>query len=239
MLEVTETTAAQPVRSAGILRVWMVVAAFVVAGAAVPIALHIARYGVNVGQIVLVTFTWINVMIALWEISLNLRISLVERQHKQFVADYRGRELDRVIDFFTAPIRLREIVRPSTWAQVWSSYSLFDPAYANRKSFGFWVDSGNGYVTLIPSLLFIYALTFDIMPARTVGIMGLVIFWMMFYGTVLYYVVYFFNKEYVGHTKRNLAIFIGGTNSLWLFAPAWGMVASIILINTDSYGFLR
>ncbi|MBF6238491.1 Uncharacterised protein [Nocardia otitidiscaviarum] len=235
MLEVDDPA----VRSAGILRVWMVVAAFVVVGAAVPIALHIARYGVNVGQIVLVTFTWINVMIALWEISLNLRISLVERQHRRFVADYRGRELDRVIDFFTAPIRIREIVRPSTWAQVWSSYSLFDPAYANRKSFGFWVDSGNGYVTLIPSLLFIYALTFDIVPARALGIIGLVIFWMMFYGTVLYYVVYFVNKEYVGHTARNLAIFIGGTNSLWLFAPAWGMVASIILINTDSYGFLR
>lgn len=239
MLEVTESTAAHPVRSAGFLRVWMVVAAFVMAGAAVPIALHIARFGPNVGQIILVTFTWINVMIALWEISLNLRISLIERQHTQFVTDYRGRELDRVIDFFTAPIRLRDIVRPSTWAQVWSSYSLFDPAYANRKSFGFWVDSGNGYVTLIPSLLFIYGITFDIMPARTLGIMGLLIFWMMFYGTVLYYVAYFVNKEYVGHTKRNLAIFIGGTNSLWLFAPAWGMVASIILINTDSYGFLR
>lgn len=239
MLEVTEPTAAHPVRSAGILRVWMVVAAFVVVGAAVPIALHSARYGLNVGQIILVTFTWINVMISLWEISLNLRISLIERQHKQFVADYRGRELDRVVDFFTAPIRLREIVRPSTWAQVWSSYSLFDPAYANRKSFGFWVDSGNGYVTLIPSLLFVYGLTFDIMPARMLGIMGLLIFWMMFYGTVLYYVVYFVNKEHIGHTKRDLAIFIGGTNSLWIFAPAWGMVASIILINTDSYGFLR
>lgn len=239
MLEVTEPTAAHPVRSTGILRVWMVVAAFVVIGAAVPIALHIARYGLNVGQIILVTFTWINVMIALWEISLNLRISLIERQHTQFVADYRGRELDRVIDFFAAPIRLREIVRPSTWAQVWSSYSLFDPAYANRKSFGFWVDSGNGYVTLIPSLLFVYGLSFDIMPARTLGIMGLLIFWMMFYGTVIYYVAYFVNKEHVGHTKRDLAIFIGGTNSLWIFAPAWGMVASIILINTDSYGFLR
>lgn len=222
-----------------VLRVWMVVAAFVVTGAGVPIALHTERYGLHVGQIVLVTFTWINVMIALWEISLNLRISLIERQHEQFVADYRGRELDRVIDFFTAPIRLREIMRPSTWAQVWSSYSLFDPAYANRRSFGFWVDSGNGYVTLIPSLLFIYGLTFDIMPARTLGIMGLIIFWMMFYGTVIYYVAYFFNKEYVGHTARNLAIFIGGTNSLWIIAPAWGMVVSTILINTDSYGFLR
>ncbi|WP_280272970.1 hypothetical protein [Nocardia wallacei] len=239
MLEVTESTAVNPVRGNGFLRVWMVVAVFVVVGAAVPIALHIARYGVNVGQIILVTFTWINVMIALWEISLNLRISLIERQHERFVADYRGRELDRVIDFFTAPIRLREIVRPSTWAQVWSSYSLFDPAYANRKSFGFWVDSGNGYVTLIPSLLFIYGLTFDMIPARALGIMGLIIFWMMFYGTVLYYLAYFFNKEYVGHTRRNLAIFIGGTNSLWLLAPAWGMVASIILINTDSYDVLR
>ncbi|MBC7300636.1 MAG: hypothetical protein H5T78_06760 [Nocardia sp.] len=239
MLEVTESTAAQPVRGAGFLRVWMVVGAFVTVGAAVPIVLHITRYGVNVGHIVLVAFTWINVMIALWEISLNLRISLVERQHEQFVAQYRGRELDRVIDFFTAPIRLRDIVRPSTWAQVWSSYSLFDPAYANRKSFGFWVDSGNGYVTLIPSLLFVYGLTFDIVPARTLGIIGLILFWMMFYGTVIYYAAYFVNKEYVGHTRRNLAIFIGGTNSLWIFAPAWGMVASIILINTDSYGFLR
>lgn len=31
----------------------------------------------------------------------------------------------------------------------------------------------------------------------------------------------------------------GAANSLWLFAPAWGIVASIILINSNSYGLLR
>ncbi|NKX88696.1 hypothetical protein [Nocardia coubleae] len=239
MLEVTEPTAARSERSPGILRVWMVVTVFVVVGAAVPIGLHIERFGLDIGQVVLVAFTWVNVMIALWEISMNLRIALIERQHEEYVAEYRGRELDRVVDFLTARIRVREIVHPSTWAQVWSSYSLFDPAYANRKSFGFWVDSGNGYVTLIPSLLFIYGLTFDIMPARALGIMGLLVFWMMFYGTLVYYAAYFFNKEYVGHTRRNLVIFIGGTNSLWIFAPVWGMVVSVVLIETNSFAFLR
>lgn len=219
-----------------LFRVWSFVVLFVVTGTVVPVALHRAAHGVyNVHQIALAFFTWLNVMIALWEICLFLRIDLIEKQHVKFLAAYRGRELDRVIELFTAPLPLSRALSPSTWAEIWSSYSIFDESYANRKSFGFFVDVGNGFSTLVPSLLFIYGMTYELMPARALGIVGLVFFYQMLYGTIVYFFSFVFNGRYRGHTPLNLAIFVGLSNGLWMIFPVWGIVASIAMIYSDSY----
>jgi hypothetical protein len=224
----------------GVLRVWMVVATFVAAGVAVPVWLNVREHGgAGAGYVAIVAFLWINVMISLWEIALYLTIARCEAQHRQFVAEYRGRELDRIIDFFRAPVRLHQVFRPSTWGEVWSTYSLFDEAYASRKSFGFWVDTGNGFVTLVPSVVFIYGLTFEMLSARVLGMMGLAIFWQMLYGTVVYFWAYLFNRQYVGHSRRNLALVVGGMNGLWFALPVWGLVVSVHLVASNAFDIIR
>lgn len=184
-------------------------------------------------------FLWLNTIIAFWELCLFYRIAYIEAQHRQFVPQYRGRELARVVDFFNTKLTVAQIFSLSTWAEIWSSYSLFDDSYANRQSFGFSVDVGNGFSTLVPSLLCLYGMTFDLLPARALGIITLLINYQMWYGTVVYLAGFVFNKRYLGHTKMNLALFVTLSNGIWLVFPLWAMGVALSLIYNDSYALVR
>ena len=48
-------------------------------------------------------------------------------------------------------ISLSEALSLKTWASIWSTYAMIDPSYADTRSFGFWIDTGNGISTLIPT----------------------------------------------------------------------------------------
>src|SRR5262245_6678892 len=130
-----------------VIRVGTLVLGAVVAGTALPVWLHVQRHGFDARQAGLAFFLWLNTLVALWEICLGLRIDLIEAQHRRFADEYRGRPLDRVRDFFLARVPLARALSPSLWAEIWSSYALFDPSYADRRSFGFFVDVGNGLTT--------------------------------------------------------------------------------------------
>jgi hypothetical protein len=216
------------------------VLAVVVAGAAIPIALHHHAYGTwNVHQIALAFFLWLNVIIALWELCLFARIGAIEHDHEALRAQYRGRELEAVRCFFATPVPLRRLLSPALWSGIWSTYALFDDSYANRRSFGFAIDVGNGFTTLVPALLFLAGMTYDLMPARALGVIGLVACYQMWYGTIVYFFTFVFNKRYRGHTRGNLALFVGLSNGLWFVFPLWGMAVSIALIDIGSYALLR
>jgi hypothetical protein len=223
------------------MRVWNVILMTIVIGTALPVVLHYeTHHVVNVHHVVLAFFLWMNTIIALWEICLFLRIDLIEERHGRLLARYKGRELDGVKEFFSRPVPLRQILSPTLWAEIWSTYSIFDDSYANRKSFGFFVDIGNGFTTLFPTLLVLYGMTFDLVPARALGIVALLIFYQMWYGTLVYFASFIFNKRHVGMSPLNLAVFVGLTNGLWLTLPLWGIYASIVMIYQDSYAlFLR
>jgi hypothetical protein len=223
----------------GFLRVWMVVAALVVVGTAVSVVLNVQRSGVlNIGQLLLALFLWINVFVTFLEISLYLQIKLIKEHYAQFVPNYRHREFDRLVEFVTAPIRWSDAPRPRRWAEGWATYALFDDAYANEKAFGFWVDTGNGFSTLIPSVVFLCGMTYDILPAQWLGIIGVALFWQKFYGTAIYFWAYLHNKQYAGHAKRDV-LFVVLLNALWFLGPAWGLVVSISMITSDGFGLVR
>ncbi|HEX4338412.1 MAG TPA: hypothetical protein VH062_21045 [Polyangiaceae bacterium] len=222
------------------MRVYQIVTLAIVLGTAVPIYLHHDVHGVaNVHQAALAFFLWLNAIIALWEICLFLRIDLIEEQHARFTAEYRGRELDRVKDFFALRVPLGRVFSPTVWAELWSSYSVFDPSYADRKSFGFFVDVGNGFSTLVPTLLFLYGMTYEWLPARALGVVGLLVFYQMWYGTVVYLASYVMNKRYRGHSFGNVALFVGLSNGLWLSFPLWGIAVSITMIGSGSYAIFH
>jgi hypothetical protein len=221
------------------MRVWQLVVVAVVAGTAVPIALHHHAYGWNVHQAALAFFLWLNVIIALWELCLFARIDRIEREHEGLAAQWRGRELAGVMRFFTTRVAPSKILSPTTWSGIWAHYALFDDSYADRKSFGFAIDVGNGVSTILPCLLVLYGMTYDLVSPRTLGIVGVIACWQMFYGTVVYFFTFVFNRRYRGHSRGNLALFVGLSNGLWMVFPLWGMAVSIALIETGSYALVR
>lgn len=98
------------------------------------------------------------------------------------------------------------------------------------------MDVGNGWSTLIPSLLFVYCLVDQsFLSARILGMIGLVKFYQEFYGTIIYGLSYIFNKRYVGCSWIEVAGFVGFANGLWFVFPLIGMWASVDMINSNSY----
>lgn len=223
------------------MRIYQVVCLAITLGTAVPVYLHHDVHGIwNPTQIGVAFFLWLNAIIALWEICLFLRIDLIEQQYADFRERYKGRELDRVKDYFGAKVELGKILSPTTWAEIWSSYAVFDDSYANRKSFGFFIDVGNGFSTLIPTLVCLYGMTYQVLPARLLGLVLLIINYQMWYGTLVYFGSFLFNKRYVGHTPGNMALFVGLSNGLWFTFPVWAMWAAVQMIYSDTYAvFLR
>lgn len=218
------------------MRIYQVVVAAVVVGTVVPVVLHHQVHGVwNVHQMGLAFFLWLNTIIALWEICLFLRIDRIEADYARFKVQYAGRPLDRVKDFFLAKVGVAGIVSPTTWSEIWSSYALFDESYADRKSFGYWIDVGNGFSTSIASLLYLYGATYHVLPARVLGVVGLLACYQMAYGTVIYFSSFVANRRYRGHTPGNLAVFVGLSNGIWIVFPVWAIWAAYQLVDSNSY----
>jgi len=209
---------------------------FVVSGTSLLVWLHHQTHGVfNPVQIGLAFFLVVNVMIAWWEISLFVCQDQIKAEYDAIAEPYRGRELVAVAEVFTRPVPILRVLSLSEWTRVWSTYSLFDPGYADRRSFGYNIDVGNGFTTLIPATLFAFGMTFDLMPARVLGIVGIIIFWQMFYGTSVYFFQFFNNGRHRGHRMRDLLLFVGVSNVLWFIFPLLGIATSIQLVIENSY----
>ncbi|MBW2190818.1 MAG: hypothetical protein JRG93_14750 [Deltaproteobacteria bacterium] len=198
--------------------------------------LHQRVHGVyNPTQIGLAFFLVINVLVAWWEIALFVCQDQIHAEYEATKERYRGTEMTRIAEIFARPIPLLNVLSFSQWTTIWSGYSLFDPGYSDRRSFGYNIDVGNGFTTLIPALVFASGMTFEWMPARVLGIIGIILFWQMFYGTAVYFFQFFNNDRHKGHSLRDLVVFVGITNLMWFVFPLWGLWASVELILDGSY----
>ncbi|MGB5547370.1 MAG: hypothetical protein WCB63_12710 [Polyangiales bacterium] len=198
--------------------------------------LHRHEHGVyNVTQMGLAFFLVINVLIAWWEIALFVCQDQIQAEYEETKIAYRGREIERIGEIFARRIPLFRVLCLSEWTTIWSGYSLFDPGYSDRRSFGYNIDVGNGFTTLIPATLFAFGMTFELMPARWLGIIGVIMFWQMFYGTAVYFFQFFNNGRHQGHSLKDLLLFVGVTNLMWFIFPIWGLCTSIQLILEGSY----
>lgn len=218
----------------------VVIGVAVIGGTAFHIWLHHRTHGTyNLTQIGLAFFLVINVMVNWWEIALLVYQDQIRAEYEAFREPYRGRELECVASVLMRPIPVLQVLSFRQWTSVWSSYSLFDPGYSDRRSFGYTIDVGNGFTTILPSVVFAFGMTFELLPARILGVIGVIIFWQMFYGTALYFFQFFHNGRHKGHSVRDLVLFVGITNVTWLVFPMWGLATSVQLILDGSYGLLR
>jgi hypothetical protein len=217
-----------------------VIAIVIAAGTVFHTWLHQRIHGVfNPTQIGLAFFLVVNVLINWWEIALMICQDQIQAEYRAIREPYRGREMQRIAEIFARPIPLLQVFSFRQWTTIWSSYSLFDPGYSDRRSFGYNIDVGNGFTTIIPATLFAFGMTFELMPARWLGILGLIMFWQMFYGTSVYFFQFFNNGRHRGHSVRDLLLFVGVTNLMWFVFPIWGLCTSIQLILEGSYGVFR
>lgn len=214
------------------LPVWVWLLLWMAIWVGIPITAHQALHGVvNGWHVALVFFLAINLLICTWEISLGVRIGQIERWHHDPAAKPerpRG-------SVFTARASPRELFSTKLWARVWSEYAVFDPSYADRRSFGFAIDVGNGWSTPLPSLFFLVGMTVPVASPVVLGLVGALIFYQKLYGTCLYLFTFLFNRRYEGHSIARLIGSVGGTNAIWLVFPVLGLYVCTRLVLENRF----
>ncbi len=220
--------------------IWVFILFVILGFTGLHVGLHYEAHGVvNAHQAGLASFLVINVLINFWELALHAQGDQIRREWEETHLAYKGREVQRAFEFFGSRVPITKLFSSRTWIGLWSSYALFDPGYADRRSFGWNIDVGNGWSTILPALLFLCGMTYEIVPARVLGILGVAMFWQMFYGTAVYFFQFFNNRNHAGHSTAAIAGFVGGTNGLWFTFPVWGIAVSVALIYADSFAILR
>ena len=192
----------------------------------------------NLIHSVLSLFFSINLLVCYWEICLFFRRDYIERR-----TDYwseRQRETGRTPagEFLASRVPLTRILSPTVWADAWATYAQYDNSYADRRTFGFNVDIGNGFVTPLPTVILYAAYTFDFLPALHAGILGAMVFWQWIYATTLYCVSFFVAKRQTRISRLQTFIFIIVINSFWVLCALLGLYVSIRLILDGNYSVL-
>jgi len=213
----------------------------------IPVHYHVEAHGFNVYQALMSFFLGMNFIVCLWEIGLGLHINLIQKDHKRLQRKFKNDSSQACIDFFCAPMSISDMFSLEFWSTVWSTYSLYDPSYANRESFGFFVDVGNGWTTIIPTVIFQVSMTdgtffsnyIGDLSAFTVGIIGITSFYQEFYGTAIYFLSFVMNKRYEGRDTFEVALFVGLTNGIWFVFPLLGMFISYNFLATNSFDIVR
>ena len=141
-------------------------------------------------------------------------------------------------NLYTTRLTWKQLASTRLWARTWLGYARYDPSYADRKSFGFAIDVGNGFTTLVPGFLFLIGMTFPIFSPVVLGIIGLLVFYQKFYGTCLYFFTYLFNRRYEGHRLAGVIAMVGGTNGVWLAFPAVGLYVCVRLILENRFDLI-
>eukprot|EP00197_Chlamydomonas_leiostraca_P009167 CAMPEP_0202876214 /NCGR_PEP_ID=MMETSP1391-20130828/28660_1 /ASSEMBLY_ACC=CAM_ASM_000867 /TAXON_ID=1034604 /ORGANISM="Chlamydomonas leiostraca, Strain SAG 11-49" /LENGTH=180 /DNA_ID=CAMNT_0049558013 /DNA_START=33 /DNA_END=575 /DNA_ORIENTATION=+ len=173
-------------------------------------------------------------MICLWEMSLFFHRKLIRSQYLSMKRKYEGKLPSPM--FMFEHVSFLEALTLKHWAKVWSTYSLMDPSYSELNSFGFAIDCGNAFTAIIPSILLALSCTWDIMPAKTMGLVGIISNYQMLYGTVLYFFSYVINERWKG--RPGLALVIA-SNGVWIAGPLLSMYACYIMLSTNSYAIVR
>lgn len=237
------TLATNPVsNTSSYVKICHVLIIYVAITFAAAIYCHRLKYNsINIYHASLAFFLPLNTLIGVWEISLGLNITHIYNEYLALNKKYGSNKFNSVIDFFNYSVSFKELVSLKFWSRVWSTYSLYDPSYSNKESFGFFVDVGNGWTTTIPSILFLYCMTYDVtfISARTLGVIGLLKFYQELYGTCIYFLSFILNERYKNKSIAEIVLFVALTNGLWFLFPIIGMIVSYDLIISENFNIVR
>jgi len=190
---------------------------------------------INFTQASLTLFNAVNVLICLWEMSLFLYQSEVQKTYRRLKkrVEKTGKDLPQPLCLFEK-IRFRDAVSLKHWHVIWSTYALLDPSYVQTQSWGFWVDTGNGFVTIVPTILMTVGATYDLseygITPLVYGLIGLIFNYQMMYGTVIYFSNYAYQRYYerASFGSKMVVLF---ANVIWIVFPVWWMKVCLEIVK--------
>ena len=222
------------------IKVYLFLILWVLISTGVPIYYHTEKWGFNWLQACMSFFLGLNFLICLWEVCLGYHITTIHKEYTSLSRKYKKNPFEAIMKLFMHDITINEICNGKFWSKIWSHYSLYDSSYSNRESFGFFIDVGNGWSMMIPTILMLYTMTYDInFSPIAVGVIGIISNYQMFYGTVIYFLSFFINNRHHNKSITEVALFVGLSNGIWFFFPLLGMYINYELIVSGSMHLLR
>jgi hypothetical protein len=182
-----------------------------------------------------ILFLALNALINYWELILWKESEFIREISDKYYEDYKNEKDTPMLDFMGSNVNFINIFSPKYWAGVWIAYSMYDRSYADRKSFGFSVDVGNGLSTLIPGILLHVGFSYHYFEAKTFGIIMLAMMWQMGYGTIIYWFSFIINKRHKLLSARQNIVAILGSNVPWFAFSSVGFYAAIRLVQDNDF----
>ena len=179
-----------------------------------------------------------NLLICFWEACLFFKRDEIEERTEFWRRRRRETGRTPAVEFLSTRVPLRRILSPTTWKDAWAAYGMYDDSYSDRRTLGFTVDIGNGFVTPIPTLVLYAAYTVGYVPVVLAGIVGAMLFWQWVYVSSLYWVSFFVAGRQRHITKGELYTYVVAPNAVWVFIPAFGLYVSVRLILDGNYAVL-
>ena len=199
------------------------------------VSLHRHVHGViNPVHFFLALFCITNAWICICEIALFVHQKEIKRQHACYTATYGVGVLPDI--FLFQPVTVVELFSLKYWAFMWSQYAALDRSYVDTESFGYCVDVSNGWTTFLPTVTFAIGMSAPILPPRWLGMLGLVEFYKMLYGTAVYFFQYFHNRRFEHTPRAYVWGIIVPANGYWVALPMLGMWACSRLILDGNEG---
>lgn len=206
-------------------------------------------------------FNNLNILISFCEIALGNHIGFIQAEYQRLLREYRDEttgepkkpEYLEGFAYLAMSLSLKDLYNGGQkWSKMWSTYSLWDPSYSNPESFGFFIDVGNGWSTILPCVLWNVAVVFPhwFAPTATaiandndgsntsavvlLGFIGACSNWQMLYGTIIYFLSFLWNKRYANKPPAEVFGFVGFANGIWFFFPIACLWASYkLLLDRD------
>ena len=201
-----------------------------------------ARYHLQGGfsfiHCLFILFFSLNLLICYWEVCLYFRWDHIRRRAAYWRRRQRETGRSSAVEFLTSRVPLSQALSPTVWADSWAAYSPIDSSYTDRSTLGFTVDIGNGFVTPIPTLLLYAAFSVGFLPPVVAGIVGVALFWQWAYVSSLYWVSFFVAGRHARVPRRELFIYVGAVNAVWVLFGVFGFYVSTRMILDGSYAIL-
>jgi len=198
-----------------------------------------ARYWVHgdfdVIHALLILFLSMNLMVCYLEICLALHRDYVDQRIEHW-SDFEletGRA--SIVAFLASTVPISRLFLSITWADLWAIYSQMDRSYADRRSYGYNIDFANGFLVPIPTLILYVSYSIDILPALATGIIGVMLYWQLLHGTLVYWIGFFGANLQDGVNRLHLYVVVLGLNSQWVFFGLLGIYVSIQMILRGDY----
>lgn len=196
---------------------------------------HYVHGSFSLIYVIVIFFLTLNLLVNYWEIILWYKVDLIKEKSDQYYIEYQTDKNRPMLNFFQSKLTPAKLFSPNHWAGAWIGYSMFDRSYANRQSFGFAGDVGNGLSTLIPSLMLHIGFTYHFLDANIFGIVMLAIMWQMAYGTFAYWFSFLVNGRHkLLSIQQNIVVIIG-TNLPWVIFTFIGIYTAIRLIMDNNF----